>query len=297
MNLTIKNTLLKAKKYLENYKIESYKIDSEILLAFVLKKEKEYLISHDSEILNFEQIEQFKKLIERRTKNQPIAQIIGKKEFFGHEFFVNRSTLIPRPESEILIEEILKLFPNRDDRLTFADFGSGTGCLGISLLKEYKNSKCFFVEKSLNAIRMTKKNAKNFDVSQRSIFFNHSWNKIHIKKKLDFIISNPPYISPETSLMPDVEKFEPQGALFAKNNGLKCYHDILKIVQKFLKNNGYLIFEIDKNYEFIKIPTNFEIIKIQNDLLGLERSMILKYIEAVCIFQFPMNNIKLTLIT
>ena len=109
MNLTIKNTLLKAKKYLENYKIESYKIDSEILLAFVLKKEKEYLISHDSEILNFEQIEQFKKLIERRTKNQPIAQIIGKKEFFGHEFFVNRSTLIPRPESEILIEEILKV--------------------------------------------------------------------------------------------------------------------------------------------------------------------------------------------
>lgn len=279
MNFSIKNILFEGKKYLKDKKIESYRIDCEILLSFAIKKEKEYLISHDDELLSSEQIQLFKKLIEKRSKSQPIAQIIGKKEFFGYEFFLNRSTLIPRPESEILMEEILKLFINRDENLVFADFGSGSGCLGISLLKEYQNAKCFFVEKNLNAMKMIKKNAKKLNVSKRSIFFHQSWDKIKIKKKLDFIISNPPYIPLNTSLMLDVVKFEPKGALFAQDHGLKCYHDILKISKRFLKKNGYLVFEIDKNYKLIKIPSYFQIVKVQNDLLNLKRVLILKYIK------------------
>ena len=278
MIISIKNTLFDGKKYLKERLIKSYRIDSEILLSFVLKKEKEYLISHDDKMLSDEQAKLFKILIEKRSKNQPIAQIVGKKEFFSHAFLVNRSTLIPRPESEVLIEEILKLFTDKNEELIFTDFGSGTGCLGISLLKEYKNAKCFFIEKSLNAMKMLKKNAKNLEVSHKSIFFNQSWHDIQIKQKLDFIISNPPYIALKTDLMPDVAKFEPPGALFAKNNGLKSYHDILKIAPKFLKKNGYLIFEIDKNYELMKIPNNFQIIKIQNDLLELKRVMILRFV-------------------
>ena len=275
MNKSIKNALFDAWQYLKKHNIESYKIDSEILLSFVLRREKEYLISHDDEILNDSHMKSFYALLKKRSSNQPIAQIIGKKEFWGCDFFVNRSTLIPRPESETLIEETLKLFPNKDERLIFADFGAGTGCLGISLLNEYKNSKCFFVEKSLNAMKMIKKNAKN--ISQRAIFFHQSWHNIFIKQKLDFIISNPPYISLQTNLMDDVIKFEPHGALFAKNNGLKCYQDILQIASKFLKKNRYLIFEIDKNYEFIRVPINFQVIKIENDLLSLKRVMILRY--------------------
>jgi release factor glutamine methyltransferase len=279
MHKTIKDILDYGKKYLKSKFIESYKIDCEILLSFLLKKEKEYLIAHDEEIVEEKNLSFFIELIEKRAKNQPIAQLIGKKEFFGYEFLVNRSTLIPRPESESLIEEIINLFCSREEKLIFADFGSGTGCLGISLLKEYKNTKCFFVEKSYNAMKMIKKNSKNLNVSSRSIFLNQSWSNIKIKQKLDFIISNPPYISPDVDLMIDVGKFEPQGALFAKDNGLKCYHDILKIAPKFLKKNGYLIFEIDINYQFIKIPFNFKLIKIKNDLLGLKRVMILQYFK------------------
>lgn len=278
-NKSIKNILNIGKNFLKDYSIESYKIDADVLLSFVLKKGDDYLISHDDEILSDLDINLFKKLLTRRISNEPIAHIIGKRDFWCDSFFVNKSTLIPRPETEVLIEEIIKFFQDRDEKLFFADFGAGTGCIGLSLLREYRNSKCFFVEKSFNAMKMIKKNARRLNFSDRSIFFNHSWAKFKIRKKLDFIVSNPPYISlsDESGIMKDVIDFEPRGALFARDSGLKCYHDILKIAQKSLKPGGYLIFEVDKNCGFIKIPYYFDLVKIEKDLLGLDRVMVLRY--------------------
>ncbi len=277
-DLSVKDCLKIGCDFLRNFSIETFKIDCEVILSFVLNVDRSYLLCHDDKILSNKIVKKFFELIKKRSSNQPIAQIIGTKEFWKNSFYINRSTLIPRPETELLIESVLSFFSNKEEKLFFADFGAGTGCIGASILNEYKNSRCVFIERNKNAAKMIKKNNKNLGLSSRSVLINRSWNDFHMKKKLDFIVSNPPYISiqEKNSIMKDVVGFEPLPALFAKNHGLKCYHDIMRIAKDSLKKGGYLFFEIDKNYQSIKIPYYFELKKIEKDLLGLNRVMVLK---------------------
>lgn len=266
-------------RILKENRIEGYGLDTRLILQFVLNVDVNHIISHSNEIVDEKNEKKFFDLIKKRQKHKPIAQIIGYKEFWKHKFFVNKSTLIPRPETELLIEEILKIFPNQKEKLYFADFGAGTGCIGLSLLNEYFNSKCLFVEKSQNAMSFVKKNARALKLSNHCVFQNTSWNNLKIQKKFDFIVSNPPYISKsrKNELMIDVVKFEPSGALFANDYGLKAYHEILKCSKDFLKPHGYLFFEIDSNYLRICVPQYYKLINIVNDLANLPRVMILQF--------------------
>lgn len=277
---SISELIKKGSQFLKKIGIESYILDAELILAFVLKVEKIYLIINSRKLVELKDERKFFILIDERRKFKPIAQIIGYKDFWKNRFLINKSTLIPRPETEILIEEVLKSFLNKEEKLYFADFGSGTGCVGLSLLEEYKNARCIFVEKSKNAIDCNKKNARALKLSNRSVFLNCSWNNIKIREKFDFIVSNPPYISKKVKgdLMLDVKNFEPPRALYANNNGAKCYIEILKLATKFLKKSGYLFFEIDSNYPEIVLPKKYWLVKIVNDLQNLPRVMILQFV-------------------
>lgn len=274
---SIANLLIKAKNLL------NHSSEAEIILAHILNQEKNYLITHNELILSDDLVQEFFNLIKERLNYKPIAQIIGYKYFWKNKFLLNESTLIPRPESEILIEEAFKLFPHLNQPLIFADLGSGTGCLGLSLLEEYCNSICYFIEQNSNAIEIIKKNTEILKLQERAIICNVSWNDFNLNtdqsdQKLDFIISNPPYIDPDlkSSLMKDVVDYEPHYALFAEENGLACYHEIINLAYNLLKKNGYLIFEIDENWVNIRWPNNFIQYKMQKDLHDLPRCLILK---------------------
>ncbi len=277
----VKSLLSFGRLILKESDIESFIIDSELILAKLLNTSRLDLLMNGVLKVQCSIFDQYKKLIYRRKNNEPIAQIIGYREFWKEKFYVNKSTLIPRPETECLIEEVLKVYNNKKNVL-FGDFGAGTGCIGLSLMQELENSKCFLVEKSKNAMRMIFKNANHLNLNSIAVFQNISWNnfKLNRKKKFDFIVSNPPYISrcEKSDLMRDVSYFEPSSALFANDSGLKAYHEIILISKKYLKKNGYLFFEISENFEKIKVPNFLKIHKITNDLHGLKRVMILKKI-------------------
>lgn len=277
---SIKTILSSAKLLLKTKEITSYNIDAELILAHTLNQNKNYLITHNDLILSSELLEKFIKLIEERINHKPIAQIIGYKYFWKNKFLVDESTLIPRPESEILIEEILKLFPHQDNHLMFADLGSGSGCLGLSLLEEYQNSIGYLIEQNLDASNMIINNTQILNLESRAKIYNMSWNDFQPLQKLDFIISNPPYINPilKPNIMKDVLDYEPHYALFAEDSGLACYHEIITLASNLLKKNGYLIFEIDENWKGIQYSKHFIQSKMQRDLLGLPRCLVLQKI-------------------
>lgn len=265
--------------FLKYRKIESFVIDAELILANLLGKSRIDILMNQNLIFDQKLFSKYRELIFRRSDSEPISQIIGYREFWKDRFYVNKSTLIPRPETECLIEEVLKIYGNSKN-LLFGDFGSGTGCIGLSLLKELKNSRCFLIEKSTNASKIIKKNAKSLNLSKKCILKNISWNDFQLnrRKKFDFIVSNPPYIPKDDKkiLMRDVVHFEPKSALFANDFGLKSYHEIISLSKKYLKKDGFLFFEVDKNFNKIRIPFFLQLHSVTNDLLGIERVMVLR---------------------
>ena len=171
--------------------ILSHKLDSEILLSKILKKKREEIILGSNQKLNKKQINQYNELIYRRSLNEPIAYILEQKEFWSKIFYVNRFTLIPRPETELMIYELIKIF--KDKRVQILDIGTGSGCILISLLAELKNCSGDGIDISPNTIKTAKINAKVHNISNKIKFYKKSFND-HFNKKYDLIVSNPPYI-------------------------------------------------------------------------------------------------------
>ena len=260
------------------------KIDAELILLHAIGQgSKVFLFTHDDYILSQAEYGLYLELCKKRQHGKPIAYIIGYKYFWGSKFIVNESTLIPRPESELLIENILKFFPDRSNHITAADFGSGSGALGLSFLNEYINSKCYLIDKSAKALRCSRLNgnATYTNVQNRAIYFKGSWSEFSLLKKLDLIISNPPYISQKgrANIMRGVSFYEPHSALFdyIDNKGVSAYMQIIDIADKILKKGGYLFFEVDENWRHIKWDKNkFYKIDLVNDLYRTPRCLILK---------------------
>lgn len=178
--------------------------------------------------------------IKKVNKGYPIQYLIGNVNFFGYEILVNKSVLIPRFETEQLVEETIKIFPKKES-LKILDLGTGSGCIAITLKKTINNSEVTAIDKSLRALLVAKKNAKLNNAPIKFI-----WQDIKkvVPSKFDLIISNPPYISKDEEIMPAVKKYEPKVALFAKNNGLHFYHLILNKYKNSLTNNGVIALEI-----------------------------------------------------
>ena len=211
--MNIENTLNEGINILQQNKIPNPQLDSEILLSNLIRKDKKHIILNPKELVNSEQLSKFKSLIERRKKGEPVAYLINKKEFWKDEFFVNKDVLIPRPDTELIIEQVLKIY-SKESQLQVLDIGTGSGCILLSILKERPNFYGTGIDISKKSINVSKFNAKQLNLLNRVKFFHSSVDNFKIGK-YDLIVSNPPYIELLNLkyLEKDVVNFEPKLAL------------------------------------------------------------------------------------
>jgi len=245
--MNIENILSEGIKTLQKNKISNPQLDSEILLSNSIKRDKKHIILNPKELLNLEQLDKFKSLIERRKKGEPIAYLINKKEFWKDEFFVNKDVLIPRPDTELIIEQVLKIY-SKERQLQVLDVGTGSGCILLSILKERPNFYGTGIDISKKSINVSKLNAKRLNLTSRVKFFHSSVDNFKIGK-YDLVVSNPPYIELLNLkyLEREVVSFEPKLAL---SGGLDGFSKIRKVISKtknLIKKNGKFILEIGFN--------------------------------------------------
>ncbi len=242
--MNIRTAIKKGSKILENSNISSFKLDSELLMSRVLNKKRDYIVLNDNEKLSNNALKNYQNLIKERQKGKPIAYITGKKEFWKFEFDINQNVLIPRPDTELIVEEILKLTKNKS-QLKVLDIGTGSGCIILSILKERKGFYGVGIDKSKKCVEMSRVNSNKLNVTKRIKFFKSDVDNFSYGK-YDLIISNPPYINKFdfNCLEKDVANFEPKIAL---DGGIDGLSEIKKIVNKsseLLKINGKLVLEI-----------------------------------------------------
>ncbi len=266
--MKILETIKLGSKLLRKREICSHILDSEILLSNVLNKSREKILVNLDQKLNSRNILKFKKYIRRRSKNEPVAYILGEKEFWSKKFIVNKDTLIPRPETELLVEKLVKLFKGK--KISILDIGTGSGCIILSLLSNLEKSVGLGVDVSNKAILIANKNAKRHELSNRVKFLNKSFESI-FSKKFDLIVSNPPYIERKNikNLSEDIKRFEPIMALDGGHDGLDLIKKVIYKSKRILKIKGTLALEIGneqiKKVSKILIDNNFRIIHVIKD--------------------------------
>lgn len=249
---TIKLALLYGRNKLLDAKIESYSLDARILLAYALNLSKEKLIISLDKSIDEDQWLFYQQLIERREKFEPIAYLVGAKEFFSLEFKVNHNTLIPRPDSETLIETVLEYFPNKNDEIKILDLGTGTGCLLLTLLIQYPTAIGIGIDISIDTLQIAHYNSLSLNLKNRTIFIQSDWiSSLSQNIKYDIIVSNPPYIEQQNlqGLAEEVKNYEPNLALNGGLDGLDCYRVIASNIGSFLNSNGKIFLEIGYNQE------------------------------------------------
>lgn len=284
--MKISDLLAQAKNQLENSGVSSSKLDSLVLLTHALCVSKEQIIFNpDLEPVQNLQ-DEFFALVARRAKREPISHIIGKREFYGHDFFVTANTLDPRPDSESLIELVLKKIPKRNEKLQILEIGTGTGCLIITLLLIYKSAKAHGLDISEKALEIAQKNSISNQVQDRlKLLKSDLFLQLKSHKKFDLIISNPPYIESHEieQLQEEVRNFEPHLALDGGVDGLDFYRAIAKSAPDFLKNQGRIILEIGfgQMKDVVKIfeSENFIFEEFNPDLSGTVRALSFKKID------------------
>ena len=256
--MNIQSAVIEGTSVLKNKSIISAQLDTEILMAKALGKSREYIILNHDKVLNIENLEYFKKLVHERATRKPIAYLLNKKFFWKNEFYVNKNTLIPRPDTEIIIEQTLKVTKNKN-YLRILDIGVGSGCILLSILKERKNFYGTGIDISKNSLEISKINAKKLFVEGRIKFYKSDVDKF-TQGKYDLIVSNPPYIKKISLkyLDSDVLKFEPKIALDGGLDGLSVVRKVIKKSSDLLKKNGKFILEIgfDQKNKVIKLLKN-----------------------------------------
>ena len=245
--MNIENTLNQGVNILKANNILNPNLDSEILLCESIKKDKKHIILNSKEILNSKQLDNFNSFIDRRKNGEPIAYLINKKEFWKDEFFVNKDVLIPRPDTEMIIEQVLKIYPMKS-QLQVLDIGTGSGCILLSIIKERPNFYGTGIDISKKSIKVSKINAKQLNLTNR-VKFIHSSVDNFTNGKYDLIVSNPPYIELLSLkyLEKNIVNFEPKLAL---SGGIDGYSKIRKVISKasiLIKKNGKFILEIGFN--------------------------------------------------
>ena len=265
---------------LKENKIVSFILDSEILLSKVLQKNRQDLLLNLSQTVSKKDFLKYSNLIRRRSSHEPVAYILNKKEFWSKFFNVTKDTLIPRPETELMVDQLIKRYKNKKN-ISILDIGTGSGCIIISLLSELNNSFGVGIDISHRAINIAKKNAINHCIDTKIKFLNISLSR-YFNKKYDLIVSNPPYISKREFkyLSEDIKKFEPRIALDGGNDGLDLIKKVIYKTKDILKINGILALEIG-NRQFRKVSkiltnNNFKIELRINDYRDNIRCIIAK---------------------
>ena len=241
--MNLDNTVKKASQILKNHNIHSHELDAQIILSNIMGVKRESLITNNEINISKKIMEKYDCAIKRRIKKEPVAYIIGKKEFWSEDFMVNHGTLIPRPETELLIYKIINFFKNK--KINILDIGTGSGCILLSILKELNFSRGIGIDISAKAIQMAKVNSKNLNLFYRSKFKVIDLNKFNIGK-YDLIVSNPPYIPSRDikNLSKDITNYEPLTALNGGSDGLDLIKKVIYKSNHLLKREGLLALEI-----------------------------------------------------
>ena len=245
--MNIVNAITQATQELAKKNIKSPKLDSEILMSKVLKKDRKFIILNPKICLKKNSINYFDDLIKQRSTGKPIAYLVGWKDFWNNKFKINENVLIPRPDTEIVIEEVLR-FSQHKNRLKILDIGVGSGCILLSILNEKKNFYGVGIDKSSQCIELSKANAHKIGLKNRLKFFKTDVDNFNYDK-YDLIISNPPYIShfDLKNLDKEVLNFEPKLALDGGLDGLSEIKKVIMRSSELLKKNGKLFLEIGFN--------------------------------------------------
>ena len=276
--MNIKSAIIDGASILKRRFISSADLDSEILMAEAIKKKREFLILNSNFTIDKKDLKIFYKFIEKRSAREPIAYITNKKSFWSSEFFVTQDTLIPRPDTELIIENVLKFTKNKES-LRILDIGIGSGCILLSILKEKKNFYGTGIDISKKCLKISKINAINLKVDHRLKLIKTDVDKF-ISSKYDLIVSNPPYIIKKKLkyLDRDVVKYEPTQAL---NGGIDGLSEIRKVIYKsseLIKKKGKLILEIgfDQKKKVINLlnKEGFYINSTYKDLAGNDRCIV-----------------------
>ena len=276
--MNIQSAIIEGTNILKDKSINSAKLDSEILLASVIDKDRKYLILNNDQNIKEKNLKHFQKLIKKRSFREPIAYLTNKKHFWNYKFFVTKDTLIPRPDTELIVEQILKLTKSKT-KMKILDIGVGSGCILLTILKERKNFYGVGVDISKKCLNISKINAKNLEVSSRVKFFKSDVDKFDLGK-YDLIVSNPPYIKKSNLkyLEKDVVNFEPKLALDGGLDGLSEIRKVIKKSSELIKKNGKFILEIgfDQKNKVINLlkDKGFYINSILKDLAKNDRCIV-----------------------
>ncbi len=262
--------------------ISNARLDAEVLLCHTLGKDRAWLLAHMPDVLSDADLRPFEQAGKRRAAREPLQYITGKQEFWGLEFMVTPDVLIPRPESELILESILRPGEDRNRLLRIIDLCTGSGCIAVSLAKELPQARILATDKSPKALSIAGENARRHGVTDSIRFFEGDLfvplEELDIHGQVDIIAANPPYVPlvDYSTLQPEVRDYEPEMALFAGPDGAEIHRRILEEAPAFLKKHGMLIMEMgagqaDSLVQMARQAGSYNPPEILKDLAGIDR--------------------------
>ncbi len=283
--MTIAEAITYATGKLANGGIPTARLDAEVLLSFILVKDRAWLIAHDRDALDSTTELSFDDAVRRRARREPLQYIIGRQEFWGLEFTVTPDVLIPRPETELVVERALALVRASGSAAVIADLCTGSGCIAVSVAVEVKNARIFATDTSEGALAVSRENARRHGVADRIRFLSgdlfEPLAELDLRNQLDVITANPPYIPAGDlqTLQPEVRDYEPGTALIAGPEGTEIQKRIIATAPEFLKTHGVLIMEMSMGQaaelrKTAEDTCSYEFIEILKDLAGIDRVIV-----------------------
>ena len=280
--VTVEEVFLSGIQKLNAAQVENPNLDAKIIFKHILSVDNEQFELCKKNEISSKITKSYFELIDRRIKREPIAYITNKQSFWNDEFKVTKDTLIPRPETELILESVISYFPDKKIDLNIADLGTGSGCIIISLLQEYINASGIGIDISKKAIKIANENKKLLKNHERLKLLEEDYAEYNLNG-FDIIVSNPPYISQNSlDIQKDVYDYEPHLALFSKNNGIEAYNKIISNLASRIDKNFFLFLEIGLGQasEVTKLLKNngFTEILTKADLANIPRCVIAKKI-------------------
>ena len=282
--MPLKELYTSGKNRLIQSGIENPELEASLLLSRTLGINITDIYAHPEKEINSGKVGEFNQMLQRRIKREPIAYILGEREFYSRSFIVTAQVLIPRPETEILVEEALAILQDISSP-SMIDIGTGSGCIAVTVACECENAKVFATDISIEALMIAMENAKRYDVGARASFICSDYLSSFKDKSFDIVLSNPPYVGEDDlfTLEPDVRNFEPVLALSGGKDGLDCIRKIASQAKRVLKNGGWCILEVGAGQSEwaleILEQSGFNYISFAKDLSGRERVIKAKWIR------------------